>query len=204
MSEKAKDVIKRTVIVLIAALIGVCLGYLMSSYETRFMLGREYRGSYKGIELYTCGDVNDEFCYAHIKMLELAPDELLTGCDRIYFTGSGIPISANDSGYDQALGLTQNRVIFVSTESFGADVVMHELFHTYDSANGMPSGNSPDFQFVFGKEKDNIRIVAGHSDLLASEFFAEAGAMYVISPFELSIRAPKTYEYFNSIFGLYE
>lgn len=204
MSEKVKDTIRHTVIVLLAAAIGICLGYLVSSYETRFMLGREYQGSYKGIELYTCGDVNEDFYDAHIQMLEYAPEELLTGCDRIYFTGGDISIPANDSGYAQALGLTQNRVIYVSTRSFGADVVLHELFHTYDSANGMPSANSSDFQEACEKEKGNIRIIAGHSSLLASEFFAEAGAMYVISPFELSIRAPETYRYFNTIFALYE
>ena len=30
------------------------------------------------------------------------------------------------------------------------------------------------------------------------------GAMYMISPFELTVRAPKTYKYFNKIFGLYD
>ncbi len=204
MSEKIKDTVKHTVIVLIAAAVGICLGYFVSSYETRFMLGREYQGAYKGVELYTCGDVNDIFYKAHLEMLELAPDELLAGCERIYFTGADIGIPANDSGYEHALGLTQNGVVYVSTQSFGADVVMHELFHTYDSANGMLSDNSPGFRAAFDSENGNIRVIAGSSVFMASEFFAEAGAMYIISPFELSIRAPRTYEYFNTIFDLYE
>ncbi len=204
MNEKVIGFIRRTVIVLIAAAIGVCLGYMVSSYETRFMLGREYQGSYKGVELYTCGDVRQEFYSAHVQMLDYAPEELLAGCDRIYFTGEGISIPLNDSGYSQALGLTQNRVVFISTETFGADVVMHELFHTYDSANGMLSANSSAFLQAFDKEQGNIRIAAGHSSMLASEFFAEAGAMYIISPFELSLRAPETYDYFNAMLALYE
>ena len=204
MSEKIKSGIKHAAIVLVAAALGVFLGYFVSSYETRFMLGREYIGTLRGIEIYTCGDVMPEYFDAHIRMLDYAPDELLAGCDKIYFTGEGIDIPANDSGYDQALGLTQNRVVYVSAGSFGADVVLHELFHTFDNANGMLSANSPEFLAAFGDEKDNIRIVAGHSSLLASEFFAESGAMYIISPFELSIRAPKAYSFFNGIFGLYE
>lgn len=200
MTYKAKSIIKRVAVVAAAAVIGICLGYLVSSYEVRFMLAREYEGSYKGIEIYSCGDINRDIMDAHQSMLRSVPDELLKGCRRIYFTGSDIDIPVNDSGYGQALGLTQGGTVYVSTRTFGADVVVHELFHTYDAACGMLSSNDEDFIAAYDAEKDNIRIIAGHSSHYPSEFFAEAGAMYIISPFELSIRAPLAYEYFQSIF----
>jgi len=204
MTDNAKKHIKQAIVILFAAVLGILLGRLVSNYEMRFMLDREYRGEYKGVEIYTCGEINVDNYNAHIKMLSYAPDELLAYCEKMYFTGGGISVPANDSGFDQALGLTQDKVIYVSTQSFGADVVMHELFHTYDNGKGMISSNDEDFYRIFDEEKDNIRIIAGSDSLLASEFFAEAGAIYIISPFELSIRAPKAYRYFNSLFALYE
>lgn len=204
MTENIKRHIRHVVIVLLAAAVGILLGRLVSNYEMRFMLERELRGTYKGVEIYTCGEINAENYNSHVRMLAYAPDELFAGCEKIYFTGSGISVPANDSGYDQALGLTQEKVIYVSTQSFGADVLMHELFHTYDNYKGMSSSNDAEFTRIFDEEKGNIRILAGSASLLASEFYAEAGAMYIISPFELSVRAPKAYEYFNSIFALYE
>ncbi len=204
MSEKAKNGIRIVVIVLVSAAVGLVLGYLVSNQELRYMFSREYRETVKGIEIYTCGTINEENYLAHKSMLAYAPEELAECCGKIYFTGSELPIPANDTGFGQALGITQGNTVYVSTLTYGADVVLHEMFHAYDHEHGMPSSNDGDFIVAFGEESERIRIAAASESLLASEFYAEAGAMYIISPFELSIRAPKTYSYFNGIFGMYE
>ncbi|MCR4780145.1 MAG: hypothetical protein K5876_03515 [Ruminiclostridium sp.] len=204
MTETVKKGIKIALIVIVSAALGIVLGYMVSSYELRYMFSREYRETVKGIDIYTCGEVNENNCLAHISMLEYAPDELAECCGRIYFTGSELPIPANDTGFGQALGVTQGNTVYVSTVSFGADVVLHEMFHAYDHEHDMPSANDGEFYAAFRDEYKNIRLAAGNESLLASEFFAEAGAMYIISPFELTVRAPKTYKYFNKIFVLYD
>ena len=204
MSEKAKNGIRIVVIVLVSAAVGLVLGYLVSNQELRYMFSREYRDTVKGIEIYTCGTINEENYLAHKSMLAYAPEELAECCGKIYFTGSELPIPANDTGFGQALGITQGNTVYVSTLTYGADVVLHEMFHAYDHEHGMPSSNDGDFIVAFGEESERIRIAAASESLLASEFYAESGAMYIISPFELRIRAPKTYSYFNGIFGMYE
>ncbi len=204
MSEKVKNGIKLAVIIFVSAAVGLLLGYLVSDQELRYMFSREYRETVKGIEIYTCGTINEENYMAHRSMLAYAPEELAECCDKIYFTGSELPIPANDTGFGQALGITQGRIVYVSTQTYGADVVLHEMFHAYDHEHGMPSSNDGGFITAFREENERIRLAAASESLLASEFYAETGAMYIISPFELSIRAPRTYSYFNSVLGLYE
>ena len=195
--------VKFAVIIAAAAALGVFLGHFMTSYETRFMLSREYCGSYKGIEIYKTGDIDTDNFTSHAEMLGKAPDKLLEGCQRLYFTGTDLDISENETGINSALGLTQDRTVYISTRSFGADVLYHELFHAYDNYNGMPSLNSDEFKKAYDAEKGSVFIAVVDRSHEASEFFAQTGAMYLISPKELQFRAPMTFGYFNGIFGLF-
>lgn len=201
---KVRRGIRLAVIILIAAAVGIILGHLVSSYELRFMLNREYCGTYRGVDIYKSGMLDTDNFSRHAYMLGLAPDELIECCDRMYFTGTDLDIPANDSGYGSALGLTQGRTIYISTESFGRDVVFHELFHAYDNAHDLPSSNSPAFIEAFNEEADKIRFVAGDDSLVRAEYFATAGAIYMVMPESMKVRTPKTYSYFNFLLRLYE
>ena len=195
--------VKLIVIVAASAALGIFLGHFLSSYETRFMLSREYCGSYKGIEIYKTGDIDTDNFTSHAEMLGKAPDKLLEGCQRLYFTGTDLDISENETGISSALGLTQDRTVYISTSTFGADVLYHELFHAYDNYRGMLSLNSDGFRKAYESERGRVFIAVVDAAHEASEFFAQAGAVYLISPKELKFRAPMTYEYFNGIFGVY-
>lgn len=203
MTETMKRGIKVAIIIVVSAAAGIILGCLVSNQELRYMFSREYRETISGIEIYTCGEIDADNYTAHMAMLNCAPDELAECCDKIYFTGTDLPIPANDTGFGQALGITQGRTVFISTKSFGADVLLHEMFHSYDHEHGMLSSNDGDFLVAFKEEGTRIRLAAADESFLASEYFAEAGAMYIISPFELRIRTPKTYKYFSSLLSLY-
>ncbi|MBP5606548.1 MAG: hypothetical protein J6X60_13580 [Ruminiclostridium sp.] len=142
--------------------------------------------------------MNEENLGLHASMIEKAPEMLTNCCDKIYFTGTDLELPAQDS----ALGLTQGRTLFISTESFSTYVIYHELFHAYDNSNGEPSANSLEFINAYEANKQVIPVFAQYSSSFRSEFFAQAGAMYLIMPFELSIAAPETYRYYDEVLGL--
>lgn len=180
--------------VIAAAGVGILLGQLASDYELRFLLNREYCGTYRGIEVYKSGEINDENVLGHIYMLEAAPLELTDCCKSLYFIGSELPIPKNETGHTQALGLTQGDKIYISTESYSADVILHELFHAYDNRYGNSSDKN--FMSVYEREQTKLYIAGGYSDQRPSEYFATAGALYLLSPEELLLLAPETYTYF--------
>ena len=207
MTYGARDVLRRivkyAVMIAVSAAIGIFLGHLISNYEMRFMANRSLYGEYKGIEIYTVGEVNEKIMSNYLYMLSCAPDELTECCDRLYFTGSDLDIPENDVGVDSALGLTQGRTIYISTEWFGMEVMFHELFHAYDNVNGELS-SSEQFRDVFWSERNNIYVAAGYEEMYPSEFFAQGGAFYLLSHERLKEDAPLTYAYFNSIFSFFE
>ena len=201
MTGTAKNWIKLIAVAAISAFIGILLGQLVSSYEIRFMLSREYIGETRGIGIYRVGDVNEENMALHMDMLERAPEKLTQCCEKIYFTGSDLELPMQESGYNDILGLTQGSTVYISTGSFSAYVVFHELFHTFDNANGEISGSSDEFRRIYDENKHVIPVFASHQSLYISEFFAQAGAYYILVPRELEIAAPEVYKFYNDIFG---
>ena len=197
-NRKAFRLVRQCVIVLLAAVIGITFGHIVSSYEMRFMMNREYCGTYRGIDVYKSGSIDADNFIAHIYMLSAAPEELTSCVDRLYFTGMDLSIPANDTGFGSALGLTQGRTVYISTESYRDDVVFHELFHAYDNASGLPS-DSDRFRGIYNIEGGAIPIEAGTPELHPAEVFAEAGALYFLRPSLLKFIAPGLYGYFGEL-----
>ena len=198
-----KKFLRYAIMITVSAAIGVFFGQLLSNYELRFMAARSYQGEYNGIEIYTAGDVDENNMSGYLYMLSCAPDALTECCDRLYFTGSELDIPANDAGVSSALGLTQGRTIYISTDCFGMEVMFHELFHAYDNSHGELSAHSDGFRRAYDSEWDNIYVAVGYDDMHASEFFAQAGAFYLLAPAKLRNDAPLSFEYFDGIFGYY-
>lgn len=188
--------VKWTLIILVAVLLGVFAGQLITSYETRYLLNREFCGSYKGINVYKCGEINGENAAAHLRLLEAVPYPLADSCSSIYLTGGSftVPVIGQENG--QALGLTQNKTIYISTDSFGIDVLYHELFHCYDNANGNIS-ESEEFLKLAEEEGGYFYLEGYDESAKPAEIFASAGAMYLLEPEHLLFEAPQIYAYIN-------
>lgn len=198
--DNLKKYIRLAVIIAATAFIGIGLGKLVGSYELRFMLNRTYCGNYRGIEVYKSGTINEENFLGHVYMLRDAPEELTECCDTMYFTGSDLPIPEGGSEeHPTALGLTQNKTVYISTDSYYPEVVFHELFHAYDHCHGYPSEHDSAFNEAYKAEGGKILILAGVEGTHAAEFYATAGALYLLSPGELKHKAPLTYRYFDSL-----
>ena len=201
---RIKQAVKFAAVVIAAAVIGILIGHLVSNYEMRFMLSRKYQGTYKGIEVYTSGLLDEQNFRAHAQMLGTAPDKLTECCDRLYFTGTDLELPGYDAGLGSALGLTQNRTVYISTESFSSYVVYHELFHAYDNTHGSPLSSSDEFMKLYASNRRVIPVFAADSSAYLSEFFAQAGAMYLLMPAELKYSAPDLYDYYDETLGFGE
>jgi len=192
--------VKWILIILAAVIVGIFLGQFITSYETQFLFSREYCGSYKGIEVYRCGEINGVNATGHLRLLENVPDELAETCSAIYLTGGSLSVPIIGSEGGKALGLTQNTTIYISTDSFNVDVLYHELFHAYDNANGKLS-ESEEFMKIAEKEGNVFYLEGYESSAQAEEVFASAGAMYLLEPDHLEFIAPELYAYIQERIG---
>lgn len=192
--------VKWILIIIAAVVIGIFLGQFITSYETRFLFDREYCGSYKGIDVYKCGELNDLNAAGHLRLLENVPDELAETCSAIYLTGGSLSVPLIGSEGGKALGLTQNTTIYISTDSFNVDVLYHELFHAYDNANGMLS-ESDEFRKIAENEGAVFYLEGYEETSHPAEVFASAGAMYLLEPEHLEFIAPKLYTYIEERIG---
>lgn len=192
--------VKWSLIILAAIFIGIFIGQVITSYETRYLFNREYCGSYKGIDVYKCGEINKEHAAAHLRLLEAVPDSLAECCSAIYLTGGSlsVPIIGEEGG--KALGLTQNTTTYISTDTFGIDVLYHELFHCYDNAKGKLS-ESEEFLKLADKEGGYFYLEGYDESSHPAEIFASAGAMYMLEPEHLLYEAPEIYAFIDERIG---
>lgn len=192
--------VKWTLIILAAVFLGIFVGQFITSYETQYLFNREYCGSYKGIDVYKCGEINGENASGHLRLLEDVPDTLTDACSAIYLTGGSlsVPIIGTENG--KALGLTQNTTIYISTDTFGIDVLYHELFHCYDNANGKLS-ETAEFAEMAEEEGEYFYLEGYDESSHPAEIFASAGAMYLLEPEHLLYEAPQIYAYINERIG---
>ena len=158
MSNKSIDliqIVKRAAIIVLAVAVGIGLGFFITNYETRYLLNRKFCGTYRGIDVYKSGEINADNFVAHAHVLESAPDILVDACTEMYFTGEDLDIPVAGKLGGKALGITQGSVIYISTDSFNADVILHELFHAYDNANEKIS-ESEEFVRIMEKERNDV------------------------------------------------
>ncbi len=192
--------VKWILIIIAAVIAGIFLGQFITSYETQYLFNREYCGSYKGIDVYKCGEINSTNAAAHLRLLEAVPDALTETCSAIYLTGGSlsVPIVGTENG--KALGLTQNTTIYISADSFNIDVLYHELFHAYDNAKGKLS-ETKEFAEIVEAEGEAFYLEGYEDSSLPAEIFASAGAMYLLEPEHLLFKAPKLYAYIEERIG---
>lgn len=195
-------IVKYGIAILLAGIAGIFLGRFLTRYETRLLLNREYCGSYRGIDVYKCGELDNENAAYHLEMLGRAPETLTEGCKALYLTGGSLPIREGDGG-NEALGLTQETTVFVTTDSFYPDVLFHELFHAYDRANDTLS-DSEEFRGIYERESDRIAVACMVPESARAEFFATAGAEYLLAPLTLLENAPETYRFIDEKIKAYD
>jgi len=189
--------VKYVVVIAAAVIIGIFLGKFITNYETQYLLNREFCGTYRGIDVYKSGEINAENFIGHAHLLESAPDALVECCTAMYFTGEDLFIPASGG---KALGLTQDSTVYISTATFNIDVIYHELFHAYDNAHGKVS-DSEEFLRIVDKEQSKVFVELIDEDMFAAEFFAAAGAQYLLEPAILKLAAPETYDFIHNLIG---
>lgn len=136
----------------------------------------------------------------YVKDIENTTELLKSNCDNIFFTDENLNKKFNlnfDNCIVYAISFGKN--IYIDTNYYNKNVVVHEMCHVYDYSNGWLS-DSDDFQNLYKSENSNVSVSEGNKQN-AYEFFASSGEMFFNNPEKLKNLSYLTYSYFNEIFS---
>lgn len=133
--------------------------------------------NFKGVEIYE-KNANTKNMNLYMNNLALIPDVLLDNCSKIYFTDEDL----NDK-FDLGLSAVVAAVsiedeIYVDTSYFEYGVMVHEMYHVFDYANGWITERE-DFKRIYNIYKDSVEVSPGNRDDVY-EFFASYGEMFTL------------------------
>lgn len=97
------------------------------------------------------------------------------------------------------LGVTLGKKIYIDTNFYNKNVVLHETLHAYDFNNGRIS-ESEEFNKIYKNNSDKVKVTKGNNENVY-EFFASCGEMYFNSPQELKLNCIDAYVFFNNEFS---
>ena len=125
------------------------------------------------------------------------PDFLLNNCNLI--------ILADDSHFEKSediagFALSYNMSIQIRVSTYGLqNTISHELSHIFDYANNSIS-ESNQFVELYNAKPISVSIYGATNQ---TEFFAEAGSMYINEPDTLKTNNIDVFNYFNQLYGPY-
>lgn len=131
----------------------------------------------KGIEIYE-KDANKKNMNLYMNNLVLIPDELLENCSRIYFADEDLN-DKFDLGFATVVAAVSiEDEIYVDTSYFEYGVLVHEMYHVFDYANGWIT-EKEDFKRIYNIYKDIVEVSPGNRENVY-EFFASYGEMFTL------------------------
>lgn len=105
-----------------------------------------------------------------------------------------------DFNFDaNVLGVTLGKKIYIDTNFYNKNVVLHETLHAYDFYRGRIS-ESKEFLEIYKKNSDKVSVTEGNNEN-TYEFFASCGEMYFNSPQKLKLNCIDAYIFFNNEFN---
>ena len=163
----------------------------------------------QGVPVYV--EPNDELTQIevdkHLKAIEEQPEYLMKNCTGIHLQGENL---FNEEGGDvsNSGGYTSIKEIYINgrtnfgmgkkTEDIIKEDISHELWHVFDYTYGNDKYylSELDFNVLYNQAPESLTEY-GATDV--SEFFAEAGKMYINSPEELKEKNIDVYNYFEAL-----
>lgn len=108
--------------------------------------------------------------------LESAPTFFLEYCKNIYFTHENLTSKFQMPLKNKIMAISVGNDIYISTNWYSEETLMHELCHVYDYSNGWISEGEL-FAPLYEKYKDIIPVSPGNEQN-EKEFFATCGGMF--------------------------
>lgn len=175
---------KRTKVIILILLCAIffILGTLTSNYLNS---DHEYKktSKYENITLNTYTDFDQKNYNLYLEDLKNIPKDLIKNCDNIYFTNENLNKKFNLNINTKVVAISYGKDIYVSTEYYSNDVLIHEMYHVYDYSNNWIS-KTEEFLKLYDEYKNDFEVSPGNKEN-AYEFFATYGENFTLRNEEL-------------------
>lgn len=191
-----------------------CLSTLVGCSSSPYAKAEAQTLTIQGVPVYVEPDeeTTQEDVNRHLKEIKTQPEFLMKNCTGIHLQGENIHQERKQQAYGRDIGDTagyvEERDIYFDvktkysngekTSDIIRETVAHELWHVFDYVNGNDEYylSGLDFNILYNQNPDSI---SEYGATNVSEFFAEAGAMYLLSPEELKEKNMDVYNYFEAL-----
>lgn len=150
-----------------------------------------------GINITRMNKTDEEIIEKYLDNLDVIPNDLRKYCEEIVFTNEDLGQKFELDITNPILALSYGDTIYINTEKYEENVLIHEMYHVYDYKHKWIS-EQEEFINLYEDYKENISVSPGNVNN-CYEFFASCGEMYFLNPDEIMEVAPSIYEYFESL-----
>ena len=150
---------------------------------------------YENIKIYAHKNFDEKRMNLYIENLETIPESLLNNCENIYFTGENLSEKFNLDIEAPVVAVSDGADIYVSTNYYSDDVLIHEFFHVYDYTHFWVS-DKEDFLKLYEKYKDVYHVSPGNVEN-SYEFFASYGELFSLA--NESLEKNELYTFFSEL-----
>ena len=203
---------KRIIKVLLSSVF--CLSTLVGCSSSPYAKAEAQTLTIQGVPVYVEPDeeTTQEDINRHLKEIRTQPEFLMKNCTGIHLQGENthqerkLQVYGRDIG--DTAGYVQEREIYFDaktkysngekTSDIIRETVTHELWHVFDYAKGTDEYylSGLDFSVLYNQNPGSI---SEYGATNVSEFFAEAGTMYLLSPEKLKEKNIDVYNYFEAL-----
>jgi hypothetical protein len=186
---------KTRIIAILACVVSFSVGILTVNAAQK---ENEYTktSEYENINICVYEDDYDETNYdLYLENLKTIPSGLIKNCDNIYFTNENLNKKFElDDIITKIVALSYGKDIYVNTEYFSEDVLIHEMYHVYDYSNNWIS-DSDEFVKLYEEYKDDFEVSPGNVEN-SYEFFATYGENFSLKD---DLEETNLYTFFNNL-----
>ena len=115
------------------------------------------------------------------------------------FTDENLNEKFNFGFETNVLGTSTGKKIYIDTNHYDENVVLHETIHAYDFSKDYISDDAC-FEEIYKNNKEKISVTGGNNQNVY-EFFASSGENFFKNPDDLKTRAPEVYDFFRTEFN---
>lgn len=134
---------------------------------------------YSGIKIYVKKDnYNEDVAAQYLECLKSLPTGMIENCNKIFFTNEDLNKKFNCGLNAKVTAISYGRDIYISTEYFGKEVLVHEMYHVYDYANKWIS-DTEEFKKLYEEYGTEYGVSPGNKEN-CYEFFATYGELFYL------------------------
>jgi len=133
---------------------------------------------YGNIKVYYREGYYEENAELYLNDLKSLPEELKENCERIFFTNENLNEKFDTGIETKIVAISLGKDIYISTDYYEIGVLVHELYHVYDYANGWIS-DTDEFKELYEEYKNKYEVSPGNAQN-CYEFFASYGENFYL------------------------